>query len=169
VTLILSLVTAGYALQISDRRLTQKKAGRYELWDPASNKSIILLGHDGVISMGYSGPAFIGNATTDGWIAEVLSGIDLGANREKPEFTFQTGSGVPDRVLHAHLSAVEDRLNKAVSARQVDRTLSLYGVGLRWNDLRKPAWPQMARIAWGGGRCNMAMSKKRWGWEPGLN
>ena len=167
-TIILSLVTGGYALQISDRRLTQeKKAGLYDVWDPASNKSVILLGRDGVVSMGYSGPAFIGRATTDGWIAQVLTGIDLGANRERPDFTYHHGSGVPDRVLHAHLGVVEDRLNKAITARQLDRTLALYGVGLRWNSLGKPAWPQMARITWDSGRYTMAMSKKRWGWESG--
>jgi hypothetical protein len=165
VTLILSLITAGYALQVSDRRLTQKKGGQYDLWDSASNKSVILLGRDGVISMGYSGPAFIGRATTDGWIAEVLTGIDLGAHRERPEFTFHSGSGVPDRVLHAHLSAVEDRLNEAVAARRVERGLTLHGVGLRWSSLRKPAWPQLARINWDSGRYAMAMSKKNWGWD----
>ena len=85
VTIILSLVTGEYAVQVSDRLLTQKvtdNAGvRYERWDEAANKSIIVLGRDGLFAMGYSGPAHISGATTDGWIAEVIAGQDLGANK----------------------------------------------------------------------------------------
>jgi hypothetical protein len=57
VTMILSLITAGYALQISDRRLSLKMRDQYDPWDPAANKSIVLLCRDGLISMGYTGPA----------------------------------------------------------------------------------------------------------------
>jgi hypothetical protein len=60
--------------------LTSKRGDRYEPWDPVSNKSVVLLARDGLITMGYSGPAFISGATTDGWIAEVLTGTDLGAH-----------------------------------------------------------------------------------------
>lgn len=78
-TIILSLIHAQYALQISDRQLSEEKQpGQYEAWDRASNKSVILLGHDGLISMGYSGPAFISGATTDGWIAEVVAERTMG-------------------------------------------------------------------------------------------
>ena len=103
VTIILSLIHAQYALQISDRQLSEEKQpGQYEAWDRASNKSVILLGHDGLISMGYSGPAFISGATTDGWIAEVVAERTMGANRPRPDFGIQLGEGVPDRaVLHA--------------------------------------------------------------------
>ena len=167
--MILSLITAGYALQISDRRVSLKKRNRYEPWDPASNKSIILLGHDGLISMGYTGPAFISMATTDGWIAEAITGSDLGASRERPDFGHQIGSGVPDRVLHAHLKTLEGRLNEAFAAGQLDRSLDIYGVGMRWNSLRKPVWPAMIRISWNAalGCYLMAASKRRWGWESG--
>jgi hypothetical protein len=169
VTMILSVISARYALQISDRLLSQKRANQYEPWDPASNKSVILLGHDGLISMGYSGPAFISRATTDGWIAEVLTGMDLGASRSRPNFGHQLGSGVPDRVVYAHLNTVTDGLNEAARARQVDHTLDLYCVGLRWNSLKKPVWPAIGRITWDRARrCyGMAMSKRRWGWESG--
>jgi hypothetical protein len=49
VTIILPVVTAEYAVQVSDRLLTQEwttPAGipiRYEPWDPTANKSVILL------------------------------------------------------------------------------------------------------------------------------
>jgi hypothetical protein len=121
------------------------------------------------MSMGYSGPAFISRATTDGWIAEVLVGMDLGANRSRPNFGMQLGSGVPDRVIYTHLSTVTDSLNEAVAAQQVDHTLDIYGVGLCSSSLKKQAWPVMARIHWDRAkRCYApAMSKRRWGWESG--
>jgi hypothetical protein len=156
-------------LQVSDRRVSLKKRNRYEPWDPASNKSIVLLGHDGLISMGYTGPAFISKATMDGWIAEAITGSDLGASRERPDCGHRIGSGVSDRVLHAHLKTVEGGLNEAVAGGRLDRSLDIYGVGTRWNSLRKPVWPAMIRISWNGplGRYLMAMSKRRWGWESG--
>jgi hypothetical protein len=65
VTIILSVVTAEYAVQVSDRLLTQEvpnRAGtpiRYDPWDPTANKSVVVLGRDGLFTMGYSGPAHI--------------------------------------------------------------------------------------------------------------
>jgi len=60
VTIILSVVTADYAVQVSDRLLTRKlttSAGvHYEPWDEAANKSVIVLGRDGLFAMGYTGP-----------------------------------------------------------------------------------------------------------------
>jgi hypothetical protein len=58
VTIILSVVTAEYAVQVSDRLLTQKVGNRYAPWDRASNKSIIMLARDGLVTMGLqrSGP-----------------------------------------------------------------------------------------------------------------
>jgi hypothetical protein len=168
VTIILSLVTADYALQVSDRLLSLKSANQYDPWDPASNKSVILLGHDGLITMGYSGPAFISGATTDGWIAEVLSGVDLGARNSRPNFGMQIGSGVPDRFLYMHLNAIADRLNEALAAGQVDRNLDIYGVGLCSSSRKKQAWPVMARIHRDRAKCCYApaMSKRRWGATP---
>ena len=51
-TIILSLVTAHYALQVSDRLFSLKSANQYDPRDPASNKSVILLGHDGGLITG---------------------------------------------------------------------------------------------------------------------
>jgi hypothetical protein len=66
VTIILSLVTGEYAVQVSDRLWTQKlkAGGRRPLRpvDEAANKSVIVLGRDGLFAMGYSGPAHIAAA-----------------------------------------------------------------------------------------------------------
>lgn len=78
-----------------------------------SNKSVIVLTRDGLISMGYTGPGFISGATTDGWITEVLTGGNLGANRSRPEFGVRIGASGPKGFLAAHLTSVADRLNQA--------------------------------------------------------
>jgi hypothetical protein len=64
VTIILSVVTAEYGVRVSDRLLTRKwttSAGVYyePSWDQAANKSVIVLGRDGLFSMGYTGPGHI--------------------------------------------------------------------------------------------------------------
>ena len=141
VTIILSLVTAQYALQASDRLLTVRAGNRYDPWDRVSNKSVIVLTRDGLISMGYTGPAFVSRATMDGWIAEVLTGQDLGASRRRPEFGVRVGGAGPDGFLAAHLNEVADRLDQAVNARQVTNELTIDYAGLRWQSRKKPAWP----------------------------
>ena len=104
-TIILSVVTADYAVQVSDRLLTRKlttSAGvHYEPWDEAANKSIIVLGRDGLFAMGYTGPGHISGAPTDNWIAEFVAGEELGANQVRPEFgAIRISQGTStDRVL----------------------------------------------------------------------
>jgi hypothetical protein len=171
VTIILSLVTAHYALQASDRLLTVRAGNQYQPWDRVSNKSVVVLTRDGLISMGYTGPAFVSRATTDGWIAEVLTGQDLGASRRRPHFGVRTGGAGPDGFLAMHLKALADRLNQAVYAKQVTNELTIDYVGLRWQSRKKPAWPVAGRITWDPSRGGyaMAMLKRRWGWESGRN
>jgi hypothetical protein len=169
VTIILSLVTANFALQISDRLLSWKPGSEYVPWDPASNKSVVVLTRDGLITMGYSGPGFISGATTDGWIAEALTGKKLGAHRSRPYFGLEIGASGPQGFLAVHLNTVADRLNQAARIGQVNRKLSVHYVGFRWQSLKKPAWPVVGRITWndGLGAYTSAMSKRRWGWDSG--
>jgi hypothetical protein len=179
VTIILSLVTAHYVLQASDRLLTVEKAeNRYEPWDPASNKSVIVLARDGLISMGYSGPAFISSVPVDGWIAEVLAGADLGAGgsgcgrgESRPDFGVSIGGTRPAGILARQLATVARRLDQAVRTSQISNPLSIYFVGFRWQSLKKPAWPVFGRIVWDKVEdgYKITMSKRRWGWESGRN
>jgi hypothetical protein len=169
VTIILSVVTAEYAVQVSDRLLTQKVGNRYAPWDRASNKSIIMLARDGLVTMGYSGPGHISGATMDGWIAGVLSGEAVGVYQPRPNFGLRVGGSRPSLPLHKHLTAVSDRLNAAVRAAKVTNKLRVSYVGFRWQSLNKPAWPVFGRIGWDAahGAYAMGMSKRRW--EPGRN
>jgi hypothetical protein len=172
VTIILSLVTSHYSLQVSDRLLTENKGqGRYEPWDPASNKSVVVLSRDGLISMGYTGPAFISRIPVDGWIAEAITGEDLELRRPRERgFGMRLGGAGPTEPLAVHLATVVDRLNRAARIGKLDRTLSIDCVGLRWQSLRKPIWPVFARIAWDkdrGAYTRFGMSRRRGLWESG--
>jgi hypothetical protein len=174
VTIILSLVTAEYAVQVSDRLLTRKWSAPpgvtparvyYERWDPAVNKSVIVLGRDGLFTLGFSGPGFIDGAPTDDWIAEVVAGedlSDLGAIR-----IIQGMS--TDRVLAVRLPELVHRVDEAKRAGQLSEPLSIGFVGLRWKDLDKLAWPAYGRIGWDKDHDGYGyeMSPQRWGYEEG--
>jgi hypothetical protein len=75
-TLILSYLTPSFALQISDRLVTQDRT-RHEL-DPWAIKSIVFRAGNGIVSIGFSGLALIGTGeaeqATDHWIVEQLVG-----------------------------------------------------------------------------------------------
>jgi hypothetical protein len=71
-TLHLTLATAEYVLQVSDR-LTSLDPGKRP-WDPLANKNVIYVARNGLISIGYTGAAYIGVLPTDTWIAQTLRG-----------------------------------------------------------------------------------------------
>ena len=60
-TLILSLASSWFTLQVSDRLVTQ--AGKQ--FDPIANKNILYIGPDGIISLGYTGLAHLDGIPTD--------------------------------------------------------------------------------------------------------
>ena len=72
-TLILTLVTPQYVLQVSDRLVT--RAGQE--FDPASNKNLIYLAKNALVTIGYSGAAYLEGVPTDRWIAQRLWGQEL--------------------------------------------------------------------------------------------
>jgi hypothetical protein len=77
VTLILSYLSRGFVLQVSDRLVTAPGAIPF---DGLANKNIIYQARDAIVSMSYTGPAFIGQVPTDNWIAQKLTGVDVSKN-----------------------------------------------------------------------------------------
>jgi hypothetical protein len=73
VTLILTQASPRYVLQVSDRLLTR----RSREFDPVSNKSILYLANDALVSIAYSGRAYLDETSTDQWIVELLTGERL--------------------------------------------------------------------------------------------
>lgn len=69
-TLIFTLATPRYILQVSDRLVTRDE----RQFDPASNKTLIYHAKNAVVSIGYSGLAYLEDVPTDQWIAQKLWG-----------------------------------------------------------------------------------------------
>jgi hypothetical protein len=67
-TLILSIVTNRYSLQVADRLVT--KGG--SAFDSLANKSIVYSGRDCIVSMAYTGKAHIGGSHADDYIAAAI-------------------------------------------------------------------------------------------------
>ena len=75
-TLILGVYTNWHAMQVSDR-LVSVRATAPIPFDVLANKNVVYFGRRGIVSISYSGLAYIAGRTTDTWIAENLSGVDL--------------------------------------------------------------------------------------------
>jgi hypothetical protein len=75
-TLILGIYTRWHAMQVSDR-LVSLRATPPLPFDALANKNVVYFGRRGIVSISYSGLAYIAGRTTDRWIAETLSGVDL--------------------------------------------------------------------------------------------
>jgi hypothetical protein len=74
-TQILSLTARGYVLQASDRLVSMRRSPHVlEAHDPLFNKHILYVAKDAVVSIGFTGLAYISGIPTDQWIASVLTG-----------------------------------------------------------------------------------------------
>ena len=78
-TLILTLASIHYILQVGDRLVTLHPGGK--TFDPMSNKNVVYLAKDAIVSIGYSGPAYLDDVPTDQWIAQKLRGEDFAGDR----------------------------------------------------------------------------------------
>lgn len=74
-TQILGVVTRGRAFHVSDRLVTRKTGYEFEEYDVLSNKTVVFGASNAIVTIGYSGQAFIEGLPTDSWIAKSL--IDL--------------------------------------------------------------------------------------------
>ena len=74
-TLILTRASPQYILQVSDRLLTRGR--RRRPFDPVSNKTIVYFARDALVSIAYSGNAYLDETPTDQWMAGVLIGKRL--------------------------------------------------------------------------------------------
>ncbi len=72
-TLVLTLVTTRYVMQVADRLVTTDG----KKFDPVSNKSLIYLARNAIVTIGYSGLAYLDGIPTDEWLAQMLWGKEL--------------------------------------------------------------------------------------------
>jgi hypothetical protein len=77
-TLIVGLVAGNWAFHASDRFISVKptSANPTGEYDPHSNKTVVVVGTDCWVVLGYTGLAFLDGRPTDQLIAEAISGYD---------------------------------------------------------------------------------------------
>lgn len=76
-TLILNVATQGFVVHASDRLLTKRVGGKFRVHSDVENKSLIVAASDAICIIGYTGAAYIGDLTTDEWIARTITEIDF--------------------------------------------------------------------------------------------
>jgi hypothetical protein len=161
-TQILSLAARGYVLQASDRLVSKRRSGHtLKPHDPMFNKHILYVAKDAIVSIGFTGLAYISGVPTDQWLASVLTG-------EAPQAP-QGGEGVGARlswVSRPYPSGWPDigqainRLNDACAIamsglsrqeRQAGLTIVLTGLQFKWKwewSLKKGTWHHVRPIVY---------------------
>lgn len=71
-TLILAFAWPTHVFQVTDRLLTD--TSEQKPFDPMANKNVIYRARDAIVSMAYTGHAYINGIPTDQWIVEKLRG-----------------------------------------------------------------------------------------------
>ena len=118
-TLILSLITPAFAIQLSDRRLTYANGPKTgQVFDDDVNKLVCLCGNS---CFGYTGIAKIGTLRTDDWLLDVLA-------KAKCTHPAQASKAIADNATEAFLKIRKDLRRQAfvgVGWSQFDQTEKL--------------------------------------------
>jgi hypothetical protein len=130
-TLIVDFVSRSAVTQLSDRFVTLPDGNPH---DQCSNKTVIYTARDALVSVSYSGIAYIENLQTDVYLASRLSGLDSSV------FEF-AGSGKRYQYRLVGIDLALDRLClqlqeafSGLSSTHQDQDLTLNIVGWQWKD-----------------------------------
>lgn len=173
-TLILAIATPAYVLQVGDRLTTREYqypsgARVVRPYDTTANKTIIYGAKDALVTIGWSGAAYIQGLTTDNWLAQVLDPDarqigGFGAFRAGPRATIlDIGQSV-----EAIRAAIErDFMSMPASRRAQGLVLQL--VGWQWKlgnrPFEMPIAYRISNTGVDGASTNIARSDRYWGWE----
>lgn len=80
-TLILTAIAPRFVVQVADKLVSKKFRGKVSSYDELSNKSIILVTHDGIFTIGYAGLAYINGQPTDNWLVNIIDKHALGPGK----------------------------------------------------------------------------------------
>jgi len=135
-TLVLSQISHFFVLQVSDRLLTQGK----EPFDPIANKNVLYVATNGIISLGYTGVAFLDALPTDQWIVEKLTGMAFD-NRSRPGTRFGClpkwhSIGLAERALVSGLNTTFAKSAMPPIARRLRFEIQI--VGWQWGRRKRP-------------------------------
>src|SRR5262245_15870166 len=133
-TLIISLTSPSYVLQVTDRLLTQNQSP----FDQHANKNILFVARNAIVTMGYTGIAFLGDVPTDQWIVEKLTGVKFDPSRPPPVMSTGTRRFFPDigRSLHILKEALDSARSEIQSGWRRNWTAGSFDVsitGWQWN------------------------------------
>jgi hypothetical protein len=175
-TLILSTLYPDGAVQVTDRLVSLERRSRpSEEFDALSNKNIVFLARDGLVTIGYTGLAYLDGVPTDRWLARKLAMDE--SLQDDGRGSMRQGFGVPKRwftVGEAILTLAWALTDLYASMRTVSGlpSLELAIVGWQWKASR---WQwNLARsrpVAWhinkdGAAKRFLASQLPRyWGWE----
>lgn len=81
-TLLMGVLIKDVTFNVSDRLLTQqlRRGGTFagtHTFDDASNKTIVFIGGNGILSISFTGTAYMHAIPTDQWVAQVLARMEL--------------------------------------------------------------------------------------------
>lgn len=149
-TLILSQVSYEFVLQVSDRLITQDREPVE--FDPVSNKSILYQAPDAIVSMSYTGIAYLDGRPTDQWFAELISGSSMPPGPH-PDSPTMACLGTMPQWLHIGptIRLITERLTNAFALRHMRRQarrtpFEILIAGWQWS-LRKRPRPVVVSIA----------------------
>jgi len=118
-------------MQVSDR-LVSVTGPRPQPYDTLANKTIVYFARRGIISVSYTGVAYLKGLPTDRWIAQTLSGLDLPPDR---------GTAFGIRICHPydvgqaieHLRMEAGSMLSQLPPSSRQRVLELHIIGSQWD------------------------------------
>jgi hypothetical protein len=130
-TLILGLYVKWHAIQVSDR-LVSLRTTPPSPFDIFANKTVIYFGRRGIVSIGTMGLAYLNGKTTDEWVAETLSGVDLSVRSalafgRSISYPFDVGQALE----HLRQQASTRFANESTAARK--EVVEFQVVGSQWD------------------------------------
>lgn len=143
-TLAIADVGYEYVLHVSDRLVTIQGTGTVH--DEAANKAVIYNARDAIVTVSYSGLAYIDDLHTDHWIASQLLGHNPFCPPElgDPAIGFSIATGLP--FLPRNLGRSVMQLWEAASNSREGRTLEILIAGYQWKRSRRSG--QIRPVAW---------------------
>jgi len=140
-------------MQVSDRLVTRDSAPL----DFLSNKSLIIVAANGVVTLSYTGRAFLDAVPTDQWLAEVVRGKRFDRSRKPPAISFEQTLQVPDigrNLERIRIAIQEIRLSAAIPTASIGKWYGeLFEIGfVGWQWYRKkrlrPIVGSIEKAAW---------------------
>jgi hypothetical protein len=156
VTLHLTFLHRDAVVHVSDRLVTLRAAGTPP-FDHLANKTVVLRADDALVSIGYTGHAYLEGVPSDEWIATMLWGRGIGHGR---------GFGGPLRLgdLGLLVNRLRGRLREVIGAGG-NPAITIVGAGMQWNRRTGRTRPTCFLIICERGVVNIRRLPRYWGWE----